>query len=263
MRPDACPAEDEMDLKEAGGLISTRHPWEVVRFEVISDILSNDLQGLFSGQGLILDIGCGDAYVAGRLTGLMPHARIMAVDTSIEGDLQPGGSGRIVFYRSVEEALERADVRIDAVFMFDLLDHIKDEGPFIGSLLRSRLITDDTVFVVTVPAFQSLYSEHDRFLGHYRRYDRASLRKAMLDSGLREVRSGYFFWSLLPARKLQQWYWKIRGTERSYSGIGSWRGGRFVTKLFKGLLMLDHKISKISGYNIPGLSVYMVCRRSA
>ena len=54
--------------------------------------------------------------------------------------------------------------------------------------------------MVTVPAFQALFSEHDRFLKHQRRYSLSGLRDVVAKSGLAAVADGHLFGSLLPAR---------------------------------------------------------------
>ncbi len=52
--------------------------------------------------------------------------------------------------------------------------------------------------VVTVPAYQWLWSGHDTFLHHYRRYDRAALERCARAAGCTIVRSSYFNTLLFP-----------------------------------------------------------------
>lgn len=257
-----------MDLREARYTCGKRHPWETVRFEVVLEILKSSFPSIFSGEKLLLDIGCGDAYVSGRLLELMPHARIIALDTSLDREKGTAitsaiGSSRISFFSSVEEALKAAGTAFDVVLMLDVLEHVEDDRGFLLSLCNSPAVTDDTIFLITAPAFQALFSGHDRFLGHFRRYDRNSLHGTVRSAGLRVVRSGYFFWSLLSFRWLQKWYWKFFGMGGSYRGAGAWNGGKLVEFIMRSMLMLDLRISRATGFKLPGLSVFMVCRRSA
>jgi len=61
----------------------------------------------------------------------------------------------------------------DSVLYIDVLEHIEDDR---AELERaSALLRDGGHLVVLCPAHQSLYSELDRAVGHFRRYDAQSL----------------------------------------------------------------------------------------
>ncbi len=63
--------------------------------------------------------------------------------------------------------------RFDSVLYIDVLEHIQDDR---GELLRAaELLTPGGHLVVLAPAHQALYSEFDRAIGHFRRYDAKSL----------------------------------------------------------------------------------------
>jgi len=61
----------------------------------------------------------------------------------------------------------------DSVVMSDVLEHIEIQDralKVVFSLLRKN-----GVLILTVPAFQTLYSELDRKIGHYRRYQKREI----------------------------------------------------------------------------------------
>jgi hypothetical protein len=63
--------------------------------------------------------------------------------------------------------------KFDTILYIDVLEHIKNDA---GELLEaSRHLTPGGSLIVLAPAFQYLFSEFDRSIGHYRRYDRQSL----------------------------------------------------------------------------------------
>jgi SAM-dependent methyltransferase len=72
-----------------------------------------------------------------------------------------------------------AQGRLPAAFvvMHDVLEHIDDDASAVQSL--RRLVADDGVVVVSVPALNSLYGRHDEELGHYRRYTTKSLLRVL------------------------------------------------------------------------------------
>jgi len=56
--------------------------------------------------------------------------------------------------------------------------------------------------LITVPAFQKLFSRHDEFLGHYRRYNLQGISSTAEKAGLEILERSYFFSSLLLPRTL-------------------------------------------------------------
>jgi hypothetical protein len=62
----------------------------------------------------------------------------------------------------------------DTVLYIDVLEHIQDDG---RELNRAALhLNPGGSLIVLVPAHQSLFTPFDRFIGHFRRYNAASLR---------------------------------------------------------------------------------------
>jgi SAM-dependent methyltransferase len=65
------------------------------------------------------------------------------------------------------------DAQFDTILYLDVLEHIADDR---GELARARAhLADQGKLVVLAPAHQYLFSPFDAAVGHYRRYDRASL----------------------------------------------------------------------------------------
>ncbi len=71
----------------------------------------------------------------------------------------------------------------DTFVLVNVLEHIPDD---VGALrrMRDRLPAGGRV-VLFVPALDALYSTFDARIGHHRRYDKASLRRALAEAGLR------------------------------------------------------------------------------
>jgi SAM-dependent methyltransferase len=76
----------------------------------------------------------------------------------------------------------------DTILYLDVLEHIEDDH---GELLRAagRLNPGGTL-IVLAPGHQFLFSPFDRAIGHFRRYDRRSLR-ACVPAGLQEKKLVY------------------------------------------------------------------------
>ena len=65
----------------------------------------------------------------------------------------------------------------DVIVMHDVLEHIDEEYKTLKEV--SSLLSEDGLLVLSVPAFVQLYGFHDQQSGHYRRYSKTSLRRAL------------------------------------------------------------------------------------
>ena len=83
----------------------------------------------------------------------------------------------------------------DLVLMMDVLEHVDDAG-----LLRDYVskVSSATRFFITVPAFKFMWSEHDDFLKHRRRYTLAQLDSLVRDTDLAIEKGSYYFGLVFP-----------------------------------------------------------------
>jgi SAM-dependent methyltransferase len=103
--------------------------------------------------------------------------------------------------------------RFDLICFFDCLEHIADD---VGSLARMQsLLAPGGVIVVTVPACPSLWSAHDVFLRHYRRYSRAALKQCIAAAGYEVERISYFNTLLFPLAAAARWFSRLAGFSSS------------------------------------------------
>lgn len=139
----------------------------------------------------ILDVGAGSGFFSKRLLCAGFCERATCVDTAYSAERVEMHCGKqIVYLRNTDHVTQ------DLILMMDVIEHVDDDVALI------RAYTDHmprgSMVLVTVPAFQFLWSGHDVFLEHKRRYTRASLHRAIDEAGLKVIRSRYFFSILLP-----------------------------------------------------------------
>ena len=90
-----------------------------------------------------------------------------------------------------------AGVKFDLALLMDVLEHVEDDKALLSDVI-SHMDNRGYMFI-TVPALPMLWSGHDRFLGHFRRYTLTSLRNLILSTGELEIISlHYHFASILP-----------------------------------------------------------------
>jgi Methyltransferase domain len=259
-----------MDLAEARERnfeTAVRHPWETARLEVIRRLVAAHVP---VGRGsIVLDVGCGDTYVAEQLGAAYPTWTFFAIDTAFTDDLIARYGGRlkdknVTPYRSLE-SLPPLGRAVALVLLMDVIEHVADDRAFLRDLAGRPYVDRDTRFLVTVPAYQFLFSAHDRFLGHYRRYSNRSLKTHVEDAGLAVEAIGYFFFSLLPIRWMQAVKERVLGGGTT-TGLVTWQGSRRSAEIMEKALVMDATVSawlKRGGLTLPGLSNYAICRKSA
>jgi len=77
-----------------------------------------------------------------------------------------------------------------------VLEHVDDDRGLVR--LYAGKVPSGAHFLVTVPAFQFLWSGHDVFLEHKRRYRLADIEKTMSEAGLEVVHGAYYFGAVFP-----------------------------------------------------------------
>jgi hypothetical protein len=244
-----------MDLVERGSADAARHPWEVARVELFLRLLRQ--HGLLATGRDWIDVGSGDAWFAAQLRRHVPaESTITCFDVNYTADdvtAAPGG---------VELVAERPERRGDRVLMLDVAEHVEDDAGFVGGIVAD-LLAEDGYLLFSVPAYQSLFSSHDRALLHFRRYSPAAARSLLGRSGLEVVAEGGLFASLLPARAAQVGVERLRRREPRKAGVGAWGGGPAATRLLTRALILDGSSSLAlsrRGTALPGLSYWALCR---
>jgi hypothetical protein len=259
-----------MDLVESNARTSAvvvRHPWERARLSLAHDLIRRHVP-LRPGDA-VLDIGCGDTFVCEALARWYPDVHFYAVDNAFTHQQIDALSGRLTVPNvSLFASLDAVPLTRPAalVLLMDVIEHVPDDVAFLGDICRRPLVGTGTWFLMTVPSFQSLFSSHDRFLGHYRRYTVRSFRQVFGPMKLQSAEEGYFFATLLPLRFLQLLKERIVGSPETFAGLAGWHGSESTSQMIASLLTLDGRLTislARAGLRIPGLSNFALCRKSA
>ena len=240
-----------MDLRERALAGGKRHPWETVR----SSFFNKKIVDLANSLTVhILDIGSGDCWFSEQLISKLPQgSQITCSDLNFtDDDIATASMPGINKVRNIPQQ------SFDIVIMLDVLEHIEDDSAFLQQEVVPRL-KPESHLVISVPAHPSLFTSHDSFLGHYRRYTRSQLLDV---SGkfFSNKQNGYLFISLALVRLLQR-ITASQSTEKE-SGVGNWSAGLLVTSLVNCALFIDAFVSRALQsirVRIPGLTVWTIC----
>lgn len=259
-----------MDLKENTSFTSgfTRHPWERARSGILWYLIGSKLKGITNRTISVLDIGSGDLYQSVMLAGKIHDIRITALDNAYDERVKEelsdmAGKHHIRLVDSLQQIPETE--HFDLVLMMDVLEHIEQDKEYLKLLVNSKFFDDHTMLVITVPAWKYLFSGHDMYLGHYRRYTRKQLLQICRDAGLQTHSSGYYFIGFYLVRVLQFSFHRIFGyRKKEASDLKRWKEAGWISRVISGILIVDYLLLRLlssMGVYLPGLSAYTVCRK--
>lgn len=169
------------------------HWWFVGRRAIIASIMER--LGLAKSSS-ILEVGCG---TGGNLLMLGAFGKVSAMEmdgqaraiasvkTESQYDIRAG---------SCPEEIPFQGQLFDLICMFDVLEHIEPDSETLIAI--KRMLAKNGRILITVPAYRWLWSAHDDYLHHRRRYTATELRRKLMAAGLRPLKMSYFNTILFP-----------------------------------------------------------------
>jgi 2-polyprenyl-3-methyl-5-hydroxy-6-metoxy-1,4-benzoquinol methylase len=201
---------------------------------------------------VIFDVGAGSGYFSRYMLRHTSAREAWCVDVCYPGSSDSDEEGKPVRCRK-----EVDFVNADLVLIMDVLEHIDDDSEFLKNYV-SR-VPQGAKFLISVPAFQFLWSGHDVFLEHKRRYTLPQLEALVSRTGLVIEKSNYYFGFVFPAALVTRLADKIvhRKTEQKKSQLK--KLSHFVNKI---LSMICRAELPIMGCNkCIGLTVFCVAKK--
>jgi SAM-dependent methyltransferase len=213
--------------------IEEKHWWFVARRQILCRIIREVLPP--SRDATVIDVGCG---TGGNIAALADAYRCIGIDTSAEGiELAKQRFPAVRFItglapKDVGDEFGRAKMFL----LTDVLEHIQDDFAAMSELLAAA--SPGSYFLLTVPADESLWSEHDESFGHYRRYDPDRLQRVWAGLPVTTLLLSYFNSRLVPIIRLVRAKNRLRGHAAGAAGTDFWLPSRPVnatlTSIFAG-----------------------------
>jgi SAM-dependent methyltransferase len=170
--------------------LEDRHWWFRARRRVISSLLA---RAALPPSPRILDAGCGTGR---NLLEFGKLGRATGVDVSPQAVEFCRGRGVEDVRQAAVEDLPFDALSFDVLLATDVIEHVDDDMAVLREL--RRVAADDARLILTVPAYQWLWSTHDESVHHRRRYTAGRLRERVLATGWAPTVETYFFSTVLP-----------------------------------------------------------------
>ncbi len=217
------------------------------------------LDGVIAGLGLpggarILDAGCGSGRNMVELARYGTVTGVELSETSV-ALARARKTGEVIAGSILE--MPFADDSFDLAVSLDVIEHLEDDLAALRELRRT--VAPGGALLITVPAYQWLWSRHDEINHHHRRYTRRSLQNVAQQAGWRQLRTTYFNSLLLPVAILLRVLERV-SSKTTESSLDLWVPPEPVNWLLERPLALEAALIARGGRIPAGLSLLAVFR---
>jgi len=232
-----------------------RHWWYRGRRRVLDRVIDElGLDASGASPARILDAGCGSGR---NMIELARRGTVTAIELSPPSveKARERGCGEVVEGSVLE--MPFADDCFELAVSLDVIEHLEDD---LGALRElRRVVAPGGALLVTVPAYQWLWSGHDEINHHQRRYTRRSLQAVAERAGWSQTRTSYFNSLLLPVAILLRVLDRFN-RKTTESSLDLWVPPEPVNRLLELPLTLEATLIARGGRIPAGLSLLSVFR---
>lgn len=183
-----------MDLKELESGVDPKTHWyyqskKIPLVKYVKKVFNKKKNPL-----TLVDVGSGSGFFMYELLEAVPEmiSKIYLVDIGYsEEEILTTKNQVIEKTLSLPSKIENA-----VVVMMDVLEHLEDDHAMLNAIKKNS--TGDNHFFITVPAFMELWSGHDVYLGHYRRYTLKTLNNLLSTASFKRDKLYYIYGAIFP-----------------------------------------------------------------
>ena len=244
-----------MDIREVNnfGCIEeeVNHWWIRTRFNYINEIIKYHNSKNIN----IVEYGCG---TCNNIYYLLKISTISSRIKSIIG-IDPNLTNLDLPYWAIDSNCSLSNSfsstkKADIVLAMDVLEHIHDDLSALNEWKKT--LKHNGLLLISVPAFQHLWTSHDKYLGHFKRYNKTDLNDLAKSVGLQTVKIHYVFSYIYPVvlflRKC------LPDNFQSKNGLK--KSNKLINKI---LYLLGYLEYKFGGSNYFGTSVVGIFKNSS
>lgn len=172
--------------------LEDRHWWFVGRRRIVQAVLKRVAN--LGPNARVLDAGCG---TGGNLELLSQFGDVIGMDVNNEAlEIARGKKFAPVVKGRLPDAMPFPKDHFDLIVLLDVLEHLDDDRRVVESVVR--VLKPGGFLLLTVPAFQFLWSGHDKAHHHQRRYRKPEIATTLEKAGLSVRYISYFNTWLFP-----------------------------------------------------------------
>ncbi len=231
--------------------IESDHPWFVAKRKFLSVVL--DKYRLSLGRLKVLDVGCGTGAVMQFLA--KKNFEVYGIDPSGEALKYCTLKGLSV-KKSSAEKIDFSEDSFDVVFALDVLEHL--ENPELAVEEIDRVLKKGGIFIMTVPAHQWLWSYHDEFLHHKKRYNRKDIIN-LLDKKFEIVKISWIHGFILLPAMILRFFKQFQKNKDSSSDVKP--VSYLLRSVMSGAYFLEVNLFKVFNSLPFGLSLLAVAKK--
>ncbi|MBI2613521.1 MAG: class I SAM-dependent methyltransferase [Candidatus Levybacteria bacterium] len=224
-----------------------RHWWHISKRNVVKKMLGAILH---NKNIKILDIGCG----AGKTMDMLSYfGTIWGLDNNKRAlsFCKKRGFRHLVLADAADTGFENDF--FDVITMLDVLEHTEKNSTLQET---KRILKPRGSMIITVPAYQWLWSAWDEVLKHKKRYTKHDLEETVRKNGFTVVRSSYMYsFLVLPIFIFR----KLKSQKNSYESDFSTNPSiiNFLFALFSNI----ERYFVVRGWIPFGTSLILVCKK--
>jgi SAM-dependent methyltransferase len=209
-----------------------RHWWYVARRRILADLIARKIQ--LPKDARILEVGCGTGHNF-EMLGRFGRVDGLEIDDEARG-LASRRLGREVASAPLPELTGIDDRSYHLIALLDVLEHVEDDLAALTSI-ATKLAPGGRI-ILTVPAYQWMWSAHDEVHHHKRRYSKSGLRQVIAAGGLKPELISHFNSLLFPVAAAARIAGRVGGKTSSDDQMPS----RPVNSLLTGIFGLERHL---------------------
>lgn len=220
------------------------HFWYKARNDLIFKIFSqNKIKDI-----KILELGCG---VGSQMNVLYKFSsQVSGMDISPAAVLEAQNRGLAVFQGDIEQMTEVGE-KYDLICIFDVLEHLEKDSLALENIYK--MLKDDGTLMFSVPVGRKLFSNHDIYMQHKRRYSHFEIKQKVSTAGF-EFKD-IFYWNsiLFPFAAIKRILFKSAKPRSDFKNIN-----KLINSILFQILKLENNLI-IRKIRFPfGLSIFGV-----
>ena len=163
--------------------------WADCRKELITDLLKKHSP---RKKGTVCEVGCGVGTILSTINKNTHYSCVGIEKNPVDIHKAKNKGLKIIKGDATDFSLHK---KIDVVLLLDVLEHVRDDKMAMSNCLRQ--LRKGGLIIITVPAFESLWSDFDKKAGHFRRYSKRQITNLLLSNNMKIIFLSYWNFFLL------------------------------------------------------------------